>query len=134
MVDNARISEILSEFNEIQAAYLFGSAASGKLRSRSDIDVALLLQRDVEKARQLEIRLKLMALLEDIFERPTEVVIINEVSLLLFSEIMKAKKIIYERDPVYRIQFESQKRRELLDFRPHMIRHSRAFRKRLIGG
>ena len=134
MFDNEKVSRILSEFGEIEAAYLFGSAASGKLRNRSDVDVALLLQRDVGRTRQLEIRLRLMALLEDVFERPTEVVIINDVSLLLFSEIVKAKKLIYEKDPAYRIQFESQKRREYLDFMPHMIRHSRAFRNRLMEG
>ncbi|MFH1148436.1 MAG: nucleotidyltransferase domain-containing protein [Pseudomonadota bacterium] len=134
MFDDKRINNILGEFSEIAAVYLFGSAASGKLRNRSDVDVALLLQRDVEKTRQLEIRLKLMALLEDVFERPTEVVIINDVSLLLFSEIMKAKKLIYEKDTAYRIRFESQKRREYLDFKPHMIRHGLAFRKRLMEG
>ncbi len=134
MFDNVKVSKILSEFTEIEAAYLFGSAASGRLRSRSDIDVALLLRPGVEKTRQLEIRLKLMAGLEDVFRRPTEVVIINDVSLLLFSEIMKAKKLIYEKDPAYRIRFESQKRKEYLDFRPHMIRHSLAFRKRLMEG
>jgi hypothetical protein len=126
--------EVLAGFGEVEAAYLFGSAASGRLRKKSDIDVALLLRPDVKKARQFDIRLRLMARLEDIFKRPTEVVIMNDAPLLLFREILKAKKIIYEKNAPYRIQFESQKRREYLDFRPHMLRHSLAFRRRLMEG
>jgi predicted nucleotidyltransferase len=132
--DVERAVEVLAGFGEVETAYLFGSAASGKLRKRSDIDVALLLQRDVKKARQFDIRLRLMAWLEDIFKRPTEVVIMNDAPLLLLREILKVKKIIYEKNAPYRIQFESQKRREYLDFRPHMLRHSLAFRRRLMEG
>jgi predicted nucleotidyltransferase len=131
--DQGKIKEVLAGFGEVEAAYLFGSAASGRLRNRSDIDVAVLLRPDVKKARQFDIRLKLMARLEDIFKRPTEIIIMNDAPLLLLREILKSKQIIYEKNAPYRIQFESQKRIEYLDFRPHMLRHSLAFRRRLMG-
>lgn len=133
MFNQEQTNEVFAEFGEIEAAYLFGSAAKGTLRKTSDIDVALLLRRHVTNARQLDIRLQLMARLEDIFERPTEVVIVNDAPLLLLREILKAKKIIYEKNAAYRIEFESQKRREYFDFSPHMLRHSHAFRRKLMG-
>ena len=46
---------------EIQAAYVFGSAAKGRTRPGSDVDVAVLVDRRVRPARLLAYRLRLMA-------------------------------------------------------------------------
>ena len=46
--DNKKLNEIFKE-NQVALAYLFGSAASGKLTPLSDIDIAVLFSGEVEE-------------------------------------------------------------------------------------
>lgn len=48
----------------VDAAYVFGSVARGEARSGSDIDVALLLDRDLSLAEELRLRAALAEALE----------------------------------------------------------------------
>jgi predicted nucleotidyltransferase len=49
------LQQRLSGYPEIMAAYLFGSAVTGKLNPMSDIDVAVLLQEATPHRRELAI-------------------------------------------------------------------------------
>ena len=48
------IARVVSRQREIQAAYLFGSTANGRVRPDSDVDVAVLLARPVATKRSLD--------------------------------------------------------------------------------
>ena len=55
--------------NQIIFAYLFGSAAEGRLSPLSDIDIALFLNPNLNQRQRFYRRLECMTLLERILER-----------------------------------------------------------------
>ena len=83
------IARSVSKRREIQAAYLFGSAASGRARPDSDLDVAVLLNRPILAIRSLDYRLKLMTDLGAVLRRTdVDVVILNDAPPLLAHRIL----------------------------------------------
>lgn len=74
----------LGERQDIAAAYLIGSAATGQLRPDSDIDVALLPFG--EKSITLQDRLDLAAKLEPIIRRTVDIGVISPGNLIYASE------------------------------------------------
>ena len=128
------IQNIFEKYKEIVSVYLFGSFAKNRLAKDSDIDIGILLKDNISKDKKLDIRLNLMTELEDIFNRNCEVIVLNDAPLLLLFEIFKLRNIIYEKDRLARINFESLKRREFFDFKYHLEKHSSIFRERLIKG
>ena len=82
------IARSVSKRREIQAAYLFGSAASGRTRTDSDLDLAVLLTRPISASRSLDYRLKLMTDLGAALHRSdVDVVILNDAPPLLAHRI-----------------------------------------------
>jgi len=113
----------LGSASGIDAAYLLGSAASGQLRSDSDVDIALLPTRGASfDGKQLA---ALAADLESIAERPVDLGILNTGNLVYAKEAVSRGKLFYERDPAARRRFAmhalsmyadlQETRREILD-------------------
>lgn len=78
------VSPILAKRTDIAAAYLLGSAATGKLRNDSDIDIALLPMD--EKVIPLQSCLELAVELEEKLKRPADIGIITTKNLIYASE------------------------------------------------
>jgi predicted nucleotidyltransferase len=113
----------LGEIGEIDAAYLLGSAASGQLRSDSDLDIALLPTRGARfHGRRLA---ELAADLESLAGRPVDLGILHTGNLVYAKETVSRGKLFYERDPAARRRFAmlalsmyaelQETRREILD-------------------
>lgn len=51
--DLERLKVILAAYPDIQAVYLFGSAATGRQRPESDLDLAIVARTSALRARQL---------------------------------------------------------------------------------
>ncbi len=107
------ITDRLSGVTGLAAAYLFGSAARGALRSQSDIDVAVLFE---EGSPRID-RLSLMADLSHGAGRDVDVVILNEAEPRLYHEIVRTGKILFERNRKYRILREVRNRKLYEDYR-----------------
>lgn len=97
----------------IVAVYLFGSAASNRMKPSSDLDVALLLDSESEAAFSL---LKLGADLEKISGRRIDLVILNKSGELLQFQVRRFGKLIFERDEYKRKKFEISGRKRYEDF------------------
>lgn len=78
------LTSILKEKSGIAAAYLLGSAVTEKLRSDSDIDIALLPMENQEIS--LQSRLELAALLEAKLHRVIDIGVITAKNLIYASE------------------------------------------------
>jgi predicted nucleotidyltransferase len=80
----------LTEFQGIVSAYLFGSAARGRLHRESDIDVGMLLDRGVypTTADRFEARLRVSARLAAVVGRTVDIVILNDAPPTLSRHIM----------------------------------------------
>lgn len=92
----ARAAESLPE---IQAAFLFGSQASGRARADSDIDVAILIDRDsAGHDTRGRLRRVIAALAAHVAADRLDVVILNDAPPALAFQVLKGGKLAFERD------------------------------------
>lgn len=118
-----RLKEIVTRYSQINAAYLYGTAAAGKSRSNSDIDVAVLVAEphSAEEINLLEA--KIICDIEAAFHREADVKILNQIEHLpLLHEIFATGILLVDHDPVERRNFVVKKNQEYLDFLPHYQR------------
>jgi len=89
-----KIKDFLEKDPNIVFALVFGSAATGKLRKDSDIDVAIYVKNPVSGYELLS----LMQKLSDLIKREVEIVVLNEASPLLRHQVMKNRKELFIKD------------------------------------
>jgi predicted nucleotidyltransferase len=97
----------------ILAVYLFGSQSTGKAKPESDLDLAILLQPGQEKDFPL---LELAVSLERTLGRRVDLVILNRAGELLKYQVRRYGRLLFERDPRLRKQFEIRGRKSFEDF------------------
>ena len=108
---------------EILALYCFGSYADGRVGPLSDVDLAVLLDREVPRDQYFSKRLSLHALAAHLLRTDEiDLVILNSAPPLLVHRVVKGGKLLYQRDPAKRIAFEVQAIRRYLDFAPVLDR------------
>ncbi len=105
--------------DNIAALYLFGSAATGKMRSTSDIDIAIMSTSTCvidgfEKA-------AMETELSNILHRDVDIVVFHQADTLLQHQILKYGKLLYVKDDKERVRQETIARRQYLDTR-HLYR------------
>jgi hypothetical protein len=125
----------LSGRPEIEAAYIFGSVASGRMRKNSDIDIAVLVDRRVRPGRMLKYRLQLMADLGSALRRPdVDFVILNEAPPLLAHRVLSKGKLVFERSASARVRFQVRTASLYLDLVPLFETHIRYLKKNVREG
>jgi predicted nucleotidyltransferase len=106
-----RIVDFASRHVDIVAIYIFGSVATAKNRSGSDIDVAIMVRGQVKGME----RVQLETSFSNFMEKDVDLIIFGEATPLLQHQILKYGCLIYERDPKERMGQEIAARREYLD-------------------
>jgi len=106
-----RIVDFTSRYVDIVAIYIFGSVATAKNRSGSDIDVAIMVRGQVKGMG----RVQLETSLSNFLGKDVDLIIFGEATPLLQHQILKYGCLIYERDPKERMRQEIAARREYLD-------------------
>jgi predicted nucleotidyltransferase len=101
----------------VVCAYLFGSFARGEATSRSDVDVAVLFEKDPEPRLDAG-PLDLEGELERALGRPVQLVVLNRAPADLVHRILRDGHVVLDRDRVRRIRFEVAKRNEYFDLEP----------------
>ncbi|MBN2318273.1 MAG: nucleotidyltransferase domain-containing protein [Acidobacteria bacterium] len=115
---------------EIQAAYVFGSAARERMRHDSDIDVAVLLNEKVPGSKFVDIRLRLMTDLGSALRRSDiDVAVLNQATPLLAHRVLSKGKLVFERSASARIRFQVQTANRYQDLIPMYEIHMRYFKK-----
>jgi uncharacterized protein len=116
-IDNAALRSRMQAFAashaDIAAAYLFGSAATGRMRSASDLDIAVVSFCSVDGFERLSMETEL----SNHLGRDVDLVIFHQAGVLLQHQILKYGYLIFEGDPRERIRQETFSRREYLDTR-----------------
>jgi len=99
------IARALSPLDEVQAALLFGSRATGKAGPDSDVDVAVLLSQDCS-AGGVELRRLVGALTDEVAADRLDVVILNGAPHALAFQVLKYGVVAFERDarPLHRFR------------------------------
>lgn len=94
--ENLSIIKNVFQKNRVVLAFLFGSAAKGKITKLSDLDLAVLLDKAIKPNKYFAIRLSLLDKLGRIIKnKPLDIVILNEASPLLAQMVASRGKIIY---------------------------------------
>jgi len=106
---------IAAASDDVLFAYLFGSAATGALTPRSDVDVALFVASgtDPHTVRLAVIR----ACARHLGTDAIDVVVLNTAPISLAGRILMTRQVLLDRDPYARHRYESLHARMFQDFR-----------------
>lgn len=92
--------------NGVVLAYLFGSQARGRAGRHSDVDVAVLLDRQVPPEEWSRVQVRLTNALMDLFHRnDVDVVILNRACPLLAQQVLRYGRCLYAESAAVRVRF-----------------------------
>lgn len=133
------ISQIRSYFEKqphVIAVYLFGSYAKSTAHALSDIDLAVLFDKKHTPKDLTEMRLVYLRDLSQRLQVDTlDIQILTAKSSLPFLEqILRSHKLVLNKDPRQRIEFENQMRFLYFDFEPLLNQYVEAMYDRLERG
>jgi len=95
----ALLQPVLARENEIVGAYLFGSAAKGRMRAGSDVDVAIILDGHEPRPDRKGLFDRLLPLLCRAVRHDVHLIILNDASYLLRAQVVHDGRLIHVADP-----------------------------------
>ena len=117
--------ELLKQEDRVLFAYLFGGLASGRVTPLSDVDIAVYVLTNSDFH---EYKLELFdKLTEALRTAELDLIILNTAPLSLAGRILQTKKVLVDKDPPYRYEYESRTLRKFFDF---SIKEEDFFRRR----
>jgi predicted nucleotidyltransferase len=123
-----RLRPVFARYPRIKAVYLFGSAASGRARADSDLDLAVVPERPLGSDK--------LALLTDLAAEGLErvdLVSLEGDDVVLRFEALRPNRLLYAAADFDHGEYYSRVIREYFDFEPYLLRQREALRRRLHG-
>jgi len=121
------ILKTVFEASPVLFAYLYGSVAIDQAHPFSDLDIAIYVP-PLSLRDQLDLEMALSLKIDDSLNGapPSDVRIMNDLPLLITGQIVTHGILIYCRDDLIRIDYETSIRKAYFDFLPviHQYRHS----------
>jgi predicted nucleotidyltransferase len=112
-------ADVARRLPEIDVLYLFGSFAAGNAHRLSDIDLGVLLGAHVASEKYFDLKRKYITEFADaLMTDGVDVVVLNEAPAHLAFEVIAPRNVLFERNPVRRVEFEVRAVNAFLDFRP----------------
>ncbi len=129
-----RLNQLFTQ-SPVNAAYLAGSLSNRtSFGHLTDVDIAILLMDQIKADQFLDYQLYFFSELAKRLESDTiDVVILNQASLLLKSQVIKYGQILFSRDEKQRVSFETKAVMEYLDFKKFDDIQNQALSRRLHG-
>ena len=115
-VEIKHLTEVFRQFPEIRAVYVFGSAATGKRRLDSDLDLAVFASDESFQMRKLDV---LAELTRQGFDT-IDLVFLNTADPITRYEAVRLNKLIYSTADFDRGSYYSKIVREYLDLLPYL--------------
>jgi uncharacterized protein YutE (UPF0331/DUF86 family) len=121
--------------NPVNAAYLAGSLSNRTAFGHLvDVDIAILLMEQIKSDQFLDYQLYFFSELARRLDSDSiDVVILNQASLLLKSQVIRYGQILFSRDEKSRISFETRAVMDYLDFKKFDEVQNQALSRRLVG-
>ncbi len=110
---------IFEQYEEILTVYIFGSFISA--RYFSDIDIGIIAAMDLSKP--LEFELELENRLEKVIKFPVDVRILNQAPISFAQNVFRTGRIIIDKNPNMRADFEGRILKQYFDFSPFQKRY-----------
>jgi len=114
-------------------AYLYGSYAKGLSHRFSDLDVGVYVK-DLDFGACLKLELSLALRIDEDLGHvvQSEVRVVNHLPLVVLGRILGDGELIYSRDEMKRIDFETQIRKAYFDFLPVIQQYQNTYRERAL--
>ncbi len=100
---------------DVAAVYLFGSYVKRKERKRSDLDLGILHNTNIDPLKIFENNLEFAVQLEEITGKTVDVIDLEKVNIYILHQMMLDKILILDKNPKRRIDFEVARRKEYFD-------------------
>jgi len=124
-----RLPDIVSQESEVMALFIFGSAVEGELRPMSDIDLAILLNSEINRRELFDKELEVRALIAEFLETESfDLVNMNLAPARFAHNILAGGKLIYYRDKTQIVDFCEDNTRKYLDFKYYRDDYDKTFR------
>ena len=134
MVVSEAVTHVFASRPEVQAAYIFGSVASGRARPNSDVDIGVLVHPKVMGRNTLKYRLDLIADLGSALKRSdVDVVLINQAPPALAHNIVTKGVLVFERSRSARIALQTRTLNVFMDTEPMRRLQLEALKRRYLG-
>lgn len=119
------------------AAYLHGSAATGRMDDESDIDIAFLADAPLTRDERYALRMRcLLALMEaspdEALSDKFDVVLLRDVPVLLQYNVIRKGRRLYERNRGERMDFELSVERAYDDEEPYLRQETEIILERIL--
>jgi predicted nucleotidyltransferase len=111
-----KISDYFSKRKNISAVYIFGSFNTERFNRNSDLDLALIYSKELDKFKRFDLKLELMAELEKLVELEVDIVDFETVDLKIKHQILDGK-LIYCSDQIRRVELEKRAILNYIDMR-----------------
>jgi predicted nucleotidyltransferase len=114
-------------------AYLYGSHAKGLSHPFSDLDIGVYVE-SLDKRSCLDLELSLALLIDEEFSHTVqaEVRALNHLPLAVKGRILAHGELIYSRNEMNRVEFETRVRKSYFDFLPVIKAYQEAYRERAL--
>ena len=126
----SQLERVFSNYSEIEAVYLFGSQATGKIHQASDVDLALYP--DTQSLRNL--KLDILHDLAKLGFCHIDLVYMSSNDIVLQYEIVRLNRIIYQKPEFDKGSLFSKIIRQYLDFLPYLAEQRKAYKNRILNG
>lgn len=127
-MDAADLVAVFSRYPEIQAVYLFGSQAEGRVRTDSDVDLALI-------TRDPSLRHRVVDVLADLATHGfcnIDLTFLDTDDVVLKHQAVRLNHVIYSTPDFDRGGTYSRIVREYLDFKPYLDVQRQAYKRGLL--
>ena len=91
-----KLRQFISQKQEIHTALVFGSLAKNRKRHGSDIDIALLLKREIKNS--IDYKINISRELDNILNFETDILILNNASPHIAFRAIKEGKIVFQHE------------------------------------
>lgn len=122
------LPKIFKKYPDIQAVYLFGSAAGGKIHAESDIDLGIVPRSSSLHSKKLDI---LADLTRHGFNN-ADVVFLDTLDIVVRFEAVRQNRLVYRAHGFDAGAFFSLTLRQYFDFVPYLNVQRKAYKQRIL--
>lgn len=124
------LAKVFEKYQEIQAVYVFGSAATGKANTGSDLDLGIVTRSSSLHEKKLDI----LTDLARVGFCEVDLVYLDVNDIVLRFEVVKHNKVLYQTSDFDRGEYYSRILRQYFDFLPYLKVQREALKRRILHG